>query len=141
MYIHTSTYQLYFIVRLVDGPTKYEGRVEVYHDNRWSTMCDGRWDLLDAQVVCRQLGFGRAISYKTRPFYGSGTGRFWLDNIQCTGHELFLDKCERPYGRRRWGNYGCGYRNYAGVQCAPGIHFTLISITYSYCVTGSVKTL
>ena len=103
--------------------------MEVYHENRWGTVCDDWWDLLDAQVVCRQLGLGRAISYKDRAFYGSGTGRIWLDNVECTGHESFLDKCERRYGRR-WGTLNCGHSEDAGVQCTPGISFTSISITY-----------
>ena len=104
------------IVRLVDGPTKYEGRVEVYHDNQWGTVCDDFWGPLDAQVVCRQLGFGRAISYKKGAFYGEGIGKIWLDDLVCDGHESFLGKCEHA----GWGVNNCGHGEDAGVQCAPG---------------------
>ena len=107
----------YYVVRLVDGPTEYEGRVEVYHNGEWGTVCDSQWDLNDAQVVCNELGVGRAIAAKHDAFYGQGSGRIWLDSVYCTGSELAIRNC-------RYRDYGydyCKHDKDASVQCTSGI--------------------
>ena len=62
-------------VRLVDGDKVdgiRAGRVEVYYEGEWGTVCDDQWDSTNAIVVCRQLGLadtGRAIMDSA---YGQG---------------------------------------------------------------------
>ena len=76
-------------------------------------MCDDFWDLNDATVVCRQLGYLRAIfAYHTSQF-GQGTGPIWLDDIHCTGTETRLDQC--PHNGI--GVHNCIHFEDAGVAC------------------------
>ena len=45
------------------GATPSEGRVEICLDNHWGTLCNNGWDIRDAMVVCRQLGFDTNGTY------------------------------------------------------------------------------
>ena len=43
--------------RLVGSNSSSEGRVEICFNGSYFSVCDDFWDALNAQVVCRQLGF------------------------------------------------------------------------------------
>ena len=58
-------------VRLFGGSVS-EGRVEIYHEGYWGTVCDDGWDMAEAQVVCRQLHFPGAKSVVIGKDYGKG---------------------------------------------------------------------
>lgn len=44
------------LVRLVDGESRKEGRIEVFINGQWGSVCDDGWNDINAGVVCRQLG-------------------------------------------------------------------------------------
>ena len=104
-------------IRLVDGPTSHEGRVEVYYNGEWGTVCDDEWDLNDAQVVCNELGLGNAIAARHNAHYGEGNGTIWLDNVNCNGSESFIENCSHE----GWGIHNCSHSQDAGVKCVTGM--------------------
>ena len=107
-------------VRLVNGRTEYEGRVEVYYNGEWGTVCDDEWDLNDAQVVCRQLGFGIAVSARDSAYYGEGSGQIWLGKLNCTGTESNIEDCSH----NGLGIINCNHTEDVGVQCTNGKAYT-----------------
>uniref|UniRef100_A0A667ZYE8 Neurotrypsin n=1 Tax=Myripristis murdjan TaxID=586833 RepID=A0A667ZYE8_9TELE len=102
-------------LRLVGGEEDFEGRVEVFHAGRWGSVCDDQWDDRDAEVVCRQLGFGGVAKAWSWAHFGQGSGPILLDAVKCTGNELFLDQC--PHGD--WEQHNCDHMEDAGVSCSP----------------------
>ena len=107
-----------FTVRLVNGSTIYEGRVEVQHNGVWGTVCDYGWDLNDAQVVCNRLGFGKAIAAMHNAIFGEGIGQIWLSDVDCVGTEWTIGNCSH----RGWGSYyySCGHDDDASIKCSSG---------------------
>lgn len=100
-------------LRLVGSDNVCSGRVEVLLSDNWGTVCDDNWDINDAEVVCREMGCGTAVEAKKGAFFGSGVGRIWMDEVQCTGTEESLVNCPaNPIG-----THNCGHHKDAGVVC------------------------
>ena len=100
-----------FTVRLVDGGSYNEGRVEVYYNGEWGTVCNDGWNDTYASLVCAQLGFGSSGELVD---FGYGTGNIFLENVMCTSNDTILASC---------GHYGvgitvrCNHFRDAGVKC------------------------
>ena len=104
--------------RLVGGSDNSEGRVEIYHDGKWGTVCDDSWDIVDARVVCQSLGFKDATTAKTKAYFGQGSGDIWLDNVECDGTETNLMQCSH-----RDCNNCCNHGEDAGVVCSGKLYY------------------
>uniref|UniRef100_A0A9L0SM45 Scavenger receptor cysteine rich family member with 4 domains n=1 Tax=Equus caballus TaxID=9796 RepID=A0A9L0SM45_HORSE len=100
-------------LRLVGGPSRCQGRLEVLHGGSWGSVCDDDWDVVDANVVCRQLGCGLALPVPRPLAFGQGRGPILLDNIECRGQEAALSEC----GSRGWGVHNCFHYEDVAVLC------------------------
>ena len=81
---HTSLATEEGHIRLAGGQDSSEGRVEIFHDGVWGTVCDDNWDMNEAQVVCQQLNFTGAreavVSF----------GRGKEDLLDCDNVEIYI---------------------------------------------------
>nr|XP_054773383.1 deleted in malignant brain tumors 1 protein-like [Lytechinus pictus] len=102
------------LIRLVDGSSDTEGRVEVYYDGEWGTVCDDLWDDTDATVVCQILGLGGSGTAQSNAAFGEGSGNIILDNVECDGTETDLFACPSNGPN----NHNCGHYEDAGVSCS-----------------------
>ena len=105
-------------LRLVNTrSTQFGGRLEVYYNNEWGTVCDDGWGSSDATVACRQMGFvGVSNSDSSRFGFGASSQSIWLDDVSCNGSESQLIDCSHA----GIGNDDCGHHEDVGIICIKG---------------------
>ncbi|XP_039242048.1 LOW QUALITY PROTEIN: scavenger receptor cysteine-rich type 1 protein M130-like [Pipra filicauda] len=106
-------------VRLAGGAGRCAGRVEVYAGGTWSSVCQERWDLRAAAVVCRELGCGAALEAPGSTRFGPGPGTAWPYVVECAGNEESLWECPRSEGRE------CERGAGAGAVCSEQLSLRL----------------
>ena len=101
-------------LRLVGGTSSNGGRLEVYINGHWGTVCDDSWGYNDARVACRQLGYTGVVTTLNSSFSSrSSSQRTWLDNVRCTGRESKLIDCSH----NGYGNENCRHSEDVGIYC------------------------
>ncbi|KAK2892895.1 hypothetical protein Q8A67_012883 [Cirrhinus molitorella] len=119
-------------LRLSGGEGRCSGRLEVYHNAEWGSVCDDQWDISDAQVVCRQLGCGAALRADRNSVFGAGEGVVWLNRVECRGNEIHLWDC--PLSLKK--HTDCSHKEHAGLTCAD---FPNLSVSTTAATTTSVS--
>lgn len=117
-----GTAQLHGGVRIVDGSSASNGRVEVFITSQWSTVCDDLWDIRDADAVCRQLGYPRALAAASGNTFPMGNGSILLTGLQCVGNESSLLNCASQVT-----SPACNHMEDAGVYCFGGLKIEIYS--------------
>lgn len=129
-------------MRLSEGTSPLNGRVEICYQNVWGTICDDFWDDNDASVVCRQLGHsaqGMILKMSSQPVramyivqlntfiaclgarsitgvsvpYELTLGPIHLDNVECVGSEDYLVNCTS----QGFLQHDCTHFEDSGVSC------------------------
>uniref|UniRef100_A0AAR2J0C7 SRCR domain-containing protein n=1 Tax=Pygocentrus nattereri TaxID=42514 RepID=A0AAR2J0C7_PYGNA len=123
-------------LRLRGGEGSCSGRLEVFHNAKWGSVCADLWDIRDAQVICRQLGCGPALSANGSADFGAGEEPIWLSRVKCRGNEIHLWDC--PHSLKN--HTDCSSKQHAGVICAdisvPSTAATIITTTTSTIAVG-----
>ena len=104
-------------VRLIGGNVASNaGRVEILLTGFWGTVCDlSWWDLREANVVCRELGYEKASIAPTGAAFGQGIGIVWTTSLQCLGNEKTLTQCKNS----GWNLTSCRHDRDVSVICTP----------------------
>lgn len=111
-------------IRLIGGATEMEGRLQVYLDGKWGTVCDYGWTLTDAALVCHQLGYAlnpKDWRLQRSELPSAGTSEdVILSNVRCTEHDIDISRCRAERATEKDFLNSCSHEQDVGIRCSEG---------------------
>ena len=98
---------------------KSEGRLEMFYENVWKTICYNGFDIRNAHVACRQLGYKEVLSLcrAATMMNGQGTGPIQTETWNCTGNENNLQDCKNNKEK----SHNCFRYQNVGITCGASL--------------------
>ena len=127
-FLIASDYDPHLDIRLVGGSIPSEGRLEVSFNGQWGSVCRDGWDINDATIACKHLGYPDALGVARQGDFPIGTGPIWIDEVDCDGVESSLFDCNY----KGWGVKGCTHDKDVGIYCAPKSEYSPYTTYYTY---------
>lgn len=111
-------------IRLLGGKSEHEGRLQVYLNGRWGTICDYGWNIINAALVCHQLGYALNPSdwqLQRSELPNAGTSEdVILSHVQCTEHDIDITKCRAERATNKDFFNSCTHAHDVGIRCYDG---------------------
>lgn len=106
-------------IRLLGGRTVREGRLQVKIDGDWGTVCNYQWNILNAAVVCNQLGLvlnpdDWFLERSEIPDAGTAEN-IVLTNVECDEFDTDVTKCRSD--KRKDFESSCTHEHDVGIRC------------------------
>ncbi|KAI8771508.1 low-density lipoprotein receptor-related protein 4 [Biomphalaria glabrata] len=103
-------------LHLVGDVDSTTGRVDIYINGQWGTVCADKWTDNEAMVACHMLGFDRSLAKASKlPPTSNKVGSNSLDSVQCNGTEDNIVFCN--VSAQNWAVHDCSYEGAAGLEC------------------------
>lgn len=108
-------------IRLLGGASELEGRLQVHLNGKWGTVCDYGWNIINAALVCHQLGFALNPSdwqLQRSELPNAGTSEdVILSHVQCTDHDIDITKCRAEKAINKDFFNSCSHTHDVGIRC------------------------
>ncbi|XP_028142501.1 uncharacterized protein LOC114336349 isoform X1 [Diabrotica virgifera virgifera] len=115
---HCGAEKFGYKIKLAGSGQKNEGRVEITAFGSTGYICDDDFSIIDANVICRELGFPLgAAEVKGQSYFAKDLKErntlYMIDDLNCVGNESSVIDCSFP----GWGMHNCRDQEIAGVVC------------------------
>uniref|UniRef100_A0A1X7SDH0 SRCR domain-containing protein n=1 Tax=Amphimedon queenslandica TaxID=400682 RepID=A0A1X7SDH0_AMPQE len=125
------------MIRLQGGAFSNEGRVEVYCNGQWGTICSTGFGTTDANTICKQLGYDNYYKYNHLSISsGSSSQPIWSTNINIPSASYYYGTVRVYYNG--WGNI-CDDSYYGSAEANVICHQLGYTGASSYSRAGLVR--